>query len=129
MGNDGWNPAKWNPLIKQELSQTTAKKIILAQLTELAKNYGDIFEFWMDMQCWADTSLKPQETYNLLKRIQPKTIVHFNQHVQDGTKINYFPTDILNGEERIPPANGHQAVRKVGNSSYYQYCFTFHSAR
>jgi alpha-L-fucosidase len=118
-GNDGWNPAKWNPVIEKELSASTAKKIILTQLTELASNYGDIEVFWLDMQCWADTSLKPQETYNLLKRIQPKTIVHFNQHVQDGTSINYFPTDILNGEERIPPVNGHQPIRNVGTSSYY----------
>jgi len=118
-GNDGWNPAKWNPVIKQELINSTPKKIILAQLTELAENYGEIYEFWMDMQCWADTSLNPQDTYNLLKKIQPNTIVHFNQHVQDGTKINYFPTDILNGEERIPPVDGHQAIRNIDNTSYY----------
>ncbi len=118
-GNDDWLPSKWNPEIKKELEQYTPKKIILGQLKELAGNYGDIYEFWLDMQCWADTSLSPQESYDLIKRINPETIVHFNQHVQDGSKINYFPTDILNGEERTPPAGGHQAYRDINGKRFY----------
>ncbi|MBP1667040.1 MAG: crotonobetainyl-CoA--carnitine CoA-transferase [Bacteroidetes bacterium] len=118
-GNDDWLPSKWNPAIKNELEQTTPKEVILGQLAELAQNYGDIYEFWLDMQCWADTSLSVQESYNLIKGINPETIVHFNQHVQDGSKINYFPTDILNGEERTPPAGGHNADRVVNGQQYY----------
>jgi hypothetical protein len=45
--------------------------------------------------------------------------VHFNQHVQDGSKINYFPTDILNGEERTPPAEGYNPFREVDEKTYY----------
>jgi hypothetical protein len=118
-GKNEWNPANWNPAIKEELKSRSPKEIILAQLSELAENYGEIYEFWMDMQCWADTSLTAQEIYNLLKSKAPKAFVHFNQHVQDGTKITYFPTDILNGEERIPPLEGHKAWREVDNSTYY----------
>ena len=118
-GSKDWNPVNWNPTIKAELVGKTAKQIILAQLAELAENYGDIYEFWLDMQCWADTTLKPQESYDLLKSKNPKTLVHFNQHVQDGSKIRYFPTDIINGEERIPPVAGHLPVRKIGDLSYY----------
>lgn len=118
-GNDDWLPSKWNPEIRKELEKSSPKKIILGQLKELAENYGSIYEFWLDMQCWADTSLSPQESYDLIKRINPETIVHFNQHVQDGSKINYFPTDILNGEERTPPAGGHQAYRDVNGKRYY----------
>lgn len=118
-GNKDWNPAAWNPTIKKELEGTSPKKVILAQLSELAENYGEIFEFWLDMQCWADTTLAAQEAYDLLKSKNPGTIVHFNQHVQDGTKITYFPTDILNGEERIPPAAGHNPNREVDGKSYY----------
>lgn len=118
-GGKDWNPKNWNQTIKAELEGTSPKQIILAQLTELAENYGDIYEFWLDMQCWADTSLQAQEAYDLLKKNAPKAIVHFNQQVQDGTEIKYFPTDITNGEERIPPVEGHHAVRKIGGKDYY----------
>jgi alpha-L-fucosidase len=118
-GNKQWNPSAWNPTIRSELEGTSPRKVILEQLSELAEHYGDIFEFWLDMQCWADTTLSAQEAYDLLKSKNPGTIVHFNQHVQDGTKITYFPTDILNGEERIPPAAGHNAMREVNETRYY----------
>ena len=113
-----WKPWEWNSMIKAELKKTTPKDVIKAQLSELSENYGDIYEFWLDMQCWADTTLKPQETYNLIKSKNPKTIIHFNQQVQNGTEIKYFPTDILNGEERIPPVTGHQTFRTIGNAPY-----------
>ena len=71
-GNDRWNPKNWNPTIKAELEGTSPKKIILAQLSELSENYGKIPEFWLDMQVWADSTLKPQETYDLLKSKNPK---------------------------------------------------------
>lgn len=118
-GSKDWNQANWNPTIKAELQSTTPKKIILAQLSELAQNYGDIYEFWLDMQCWADTTLKPQESYDLLKSINPKTFVHFNQHVQDGRKVRYFPTDIVNGEERTPSVSGHNPNREIKGQNFY----------
>lgn len=118
-GNKDWNPATWNSVIKDELNGKTPKEIILSQLSELAENYGEIYEFWLDMQCWADSSLTARETYNLLKSKNPKTFVHFNQHVQDGSEIRYFPTDIMNGEERIPPFSGYQANRTIVGSGYY----------
>jgi len=118
-GGGNWYPWEWNPTIKKELEGTSVKNITLAQLTELATIYGDIYEFWIDMQCWNTPDLKPQEMYDLIKSKQPNTIIHFNQHVQDGTEIKYFPTDIMNGEERVPPVDGHQAVRKVAGKEYY----------
>jgi alpha-L-fucosidase len=118
-GSKDWNPVNWNPTIKAELDKTTPKQIILSQLAELSENYGDIYEFWLDMQCWADTSLTPQESYDLLKSKNPKAFVHFNQHVQDGSEIRYFPTDIINGEERIPPVTGHNPNREINDKIYY----------
>lgn len=118
-GSKDWDPSKWNPIIKSELEKSSAKRIILAQLSELATNYGNIYEFWLDMQCWADTSLKPQESYDLVKSINPRTFVHFNEHVQDGSKLRYFPTDFINGEERTPPVEGHNPNRTINGQQYY----------
>lgn len=118
-GGKDWNPKDWNPTIKAELEGTTPRNIILAQLAELAENYGEIYEFWLDMQCWADSTLTPQESYDLLKSKNPSTFVHFNQHVQDGSTLRYFPTDFINGEERIPPVTGHHPIRLVDNQAYY----------
>lgn len=118
-GHTKWNPANWNPTIKAELESTTPKQIILSQLEELSENYGDIYAFWLDMQLWADTTLSAQESYDLLKSKNPNVFVHFNQHVQDGSEIRYFPTDITNGEERIPPVVGHNPNREIDGRNYY----------
>jgi hypothetical protein len=96
-----------------------ARAIILAQLHELAANYGEIPYFWIDMMNWAPKNLPAQEVYDLLKNLQPGTIVIMNQHIQDGTSIKYFPTDILNGEVKLPPAAGHEAFRTVAGKKYY----------
>ncbi|MHC4441837.1 MAG: alpha-L-fucosidase [Planctomycetota bacterium] len=103
---------KWN-------KHPNARAIILAQLYELASNYGEIPYFWMDMMCWAPEDLSAQEIYDALKNAQPNTVVIFNQHIQDGTKIRYFPTDILNGEIKTPPERGHQPIREVKGTKYY----------
>ncbi len=118
-GDRDWNPAGWNPLIREELKNMSPGEVIKTQISELSENYGDIFEFWLDMYCWCDTSLSVQEIYDLIKSKNQNTIVHFNQHVQDGSEIKYFPTDILNGEERIPPAEGHNFLRDVNGKTYY----------
>jgi alpha-L-fucosidase len=118
-GGKSWNPANWNPVISNELKSMTPKEVIRMQLTELAENYGEINEFWLDMYNWCDTTLSTQEIYDLIKSKNQNTIVHFNQHVQDGSKIAYFPTDILNGEERLPPASGHDPLRKINEKTYY----------
>ena len=95
------------------------RNIILAQLYELAANYGEIPYFWIDMMNWAPKDLTAQQVYDLLKNLQPDTIVIMNQHIQDGTKIKYFPTDIMNGEVQLPPAKGHQPFRRVDGKKYY----------
>jgi len=103
---------KWKP-------DPNARAVILAQLYELATRYGEIPYFWLDMMNWAPPDLSTQEIYDAVKSLQPNAVVMFNQHVQDGTKINYFPTDLVNGELVPPPATGHDPLRTVAGKTYY----------
>ncbi len=102
----------WNP-------HPNARAIILAQLHELANRYGEIPYFWIDMGTWRPKDLSPQEVYAVLKNSQPNAVVILNQHVQDGTTLHYFPTDVVNGEVTVPPAGGHRPFRKVNGKRYY----------
>ena len=101
------------------MPQPNAQAIILAQLYELATRFGGIPYFWIDMKNWAPADLSTQEIYDVLKSLQTNCVVEFNQHVQDGTKMAYFPTDVLDGELTPPPASGHNPIRKVSGKTYY----------
>jgi alpha-L-fucosidase len=107
-----WGGKDWNP-------NPNARAIILAQLYELATRYGEIPYFWLDMKCWAPADLSTQEIYDCLKSLQPNCVVEFNQHTQDGTKIAYFPTDVVDGEMILPPAAGYNPLRPVDGKTYY----------
>ncbi len=107
-----WGGKKWKPT-------PNARAVILAQLHELATRYGKIPYFWIDMMNWAPQDLPAQQVYDLLKTLQPEAVVIMNQHIQDGHKINYFPTDVMNGELVLPPESGHQPMRTVGGTTYY----------
>lgn len=104
---------------KSTMPYAKARPIILAQLHELASRFGEIPYFWIDMKNWSPADLSTQEIYDLLKNFQPATVVIMNQHIQDGSKIAYFPTDVLNGEVVTPPEKGHQAIREVEGKKYY----------
>jgi len=107
-----WGGRGWYP-------HPNARAIILAQLYELATQYGEISYFWMDMMNWAPEDLSTQEIYDCLKSLQPRCVVAFNQHIQDGKNIVHFPTDVLNGELHLPPESGHAPLRTIGDKRYY----------
>jgi len=96
-----------------------ARATIMAQLYELAHNYGPIPYFWIDLLQCAPNDLSPQTVYDLLKSLQPDCIVILNQGIQDGSGIVYFPTDVMNGENLLPPVGGHQKERTVEGVKYY----------
>ena len=107
---NGWRP---NP---------NARAIILAQLHELATHYGKIAYFWLDMPHltgWLAKDLSQQEIYDSLKNIDPDTIVMFNNTIQDGSVVKAFPTDVINGEMCLPPAQGHNPARTVEGRTCY----------
>jgi alpha-L-fucosidase len=114
-----WGGPKFPKGKRVETRADSPRAVILYQLRELATRYGTIPYFWIDMMNWAPSDLKPQEVYDLLKNINPSCVVILNQHIQDGTKLRYFPTDVLNGELTMPHATGHQATRTVGGTDYY----------
>jgi alpha-L-fucosidase len=107
-----WGGKDWNP-------HPNARAIILAQLYELATQFGEIPYFWIDMKCWGPTDLSTQQIYDCLRSLQPNCVVEFNQHVQDGAQIAYFPTDVVDGELTPPPAAGHNPLRTVGGKNRY----------
>jgi len=107
-----WGGGRWMP-------HPNARAIILAQLNELATKFGEIPYFWIDMGNWRPENLSVQEIYDCIKNAQPNAVVIMNQHVQDGQRINYFPTDVMNGEVVVPPAGGHQPIRTVNGKQYY----------
>ena len=95
-----------------------ARAVILAQLHELATNYGPIPYFWIDMNVWQPKDLSAQEIYNVLKNAQPQAIVICNQGTLDGKAINTFLTDIQNGESTLP-FEGYVAQREFHDKPYY----------
>ena len=107
-----WGGKGWHP-------HPNARAIVLAQLYELATQFGEIPYFWLDMMNWAPPDLSIQEIYDELKTLQPNAVVEFNQHVQDGSKIRYFPTAVVDGELTPPPATGHNPFRTMDGKTYY----------
>jgi alpha-L-fucosidase len=107
-----WGGKDWNP-------NKNARAVILAQLHELATQFGEIPYFWIDMKCWGPADLSTREIYDCLKSLQPNCVVEFNQHVQDGTHLAYFPTDVIDGELTPPPAGGHNPLRTIEGKKYY----------
>jgi len=106
---------RWRP-------NPNARAIILAQLHELATNYGKIPYFWLDMPHqtrWLAKDLSHQELYDMLKNINPECVIILNNNIQDGSVVRAFPTDVINGEMHAPPAAGHQPTRTIGGSRYY----------
>jgi len=105
----------WNP-------NPNARAIILAQLHELATQYGEIPYFWLDMPHstgWLTKDLSQQEIYDSLKNVSPNSVVMFNNAIQDGSVIKAFPTDVINGEMCSPPVEGHDPWRTVDGKRYY----------
>jgi alpha-L-fucosidase len=106
---------------RAEKRTDSPRAVILYQFHELATRYGPIPYFWIDMMHggWAPADLSAQEIYNLLRTINPDTVVTLNQGIQDGSRLLAFPTDAANGELLLPPPAGHNAARELGGTTYH----------
>jgi len=106
---------RWRP-------NPNARAIILAQLHELATNYGKIPYFWLDMPHqtrWLAKDLSHQELYDMLRHINPECVIILNNNIQDGRVVRAFPTDVINGEMCAPPTGGHDPYRTIGGKKYF----------
>ncbi len=109
-----WGGPKWN-------TDPNARAVILAQLHELAAQYGFIDYFWLDMPGWIGwltPDLKEREIYDSIKNVSPRSIVMFNHGIQDG-RTSIYPTDVVNGEIYLPPAQGYNPWRENDGRKYY----------
>ena len=109
-----WGGDKWN-------KNPNARALLLAQLHELATQYGPIPYFWLDMPMYGPANLSVQEIYDSLKNVNPDCIILYNEWRDHASApLYFFPTDVLPGEmHQYHFANGHNPLRKVGDKTYY----------
>lgn len=121
----GWN---WEQSFAEH-SFTTRKyeDFQYQQMEELATQYGDIVEFWIDIPMILSPDFRHQ-LYHRLAELQPKSAIIMNKGLFTGGKLKFhaWPTDVLNYETEVPcyhvqPGGtaGHQAWQDFDGRRYY----------
>lgn len=102
-----------------------------AQLEELARDYGPIGEFWLDLPHGNSWGVR-HAAYQLLAGLQPDAVIIQNNGINDGSvKIlpgcPCWPTDVITIETMLPPSSavegtgyGHQAWRELPGWAIWQ---------
>ena len=100
-------------------------ELIKQHLTELYSNYPNTFYQLLDIT-WKLSSAQRWELYRLIKRFSPNSIVVMNQAYYQSRKNlgricepASWPTDVINGEDTLPPPEGHHPHIQVGDKTYY----------
>jgi alpha-L-fucosidase len=103
------------------------------QLTELATNYPEVRYYWLDIPRAASPAQRAT-LYDMLRRLNPKCVVLFNQGFIDpkklktltveNTKSVSWPTDILNSERDVIPEPFVNQQTWQGKSHFlgYEHC-------
>ncbi len=93
-----------------------------SQLMELARNYGEIGEFWIDIPTALPRFFR-QELYEMLAELQPQAIIVMNHGITNGSKLNVanaWPTDVMTIERFLPSSrHGYDPWFDVEGEPYF----------
>jgi len=114
-GKFDWNspvPDSYYPLIKHHL-------------TELHSRYPNTFYQLLDIT-WKLSPEQRWELYRLIKKFSPQGVVVMNQAYYQSRRNQgricepaSWPTDVINTEDCLPPAEGHHAEVEFQGKKYY----------
>ena len=100
-------------------------RLIKQQLTELHSKYPNTFYQLLDIT-WKLSEDQRWELYELIKKYSPQGIVVMNQaYYQSKRNLGRicepksWPTDVINGEDQLPPPEGHDSHIKFQGKTYY----------
>jgi alpha-L-fucosidase len=110
----------WDSLIPDKYFE-----LIKRHVTELHTLYPKTFYQLFDIT-WKLTPAQRWELYRLVKRINPDCIVVNNQGFKQ-SRVNQgrsseaasWPTDVINGEDTLPPLEGHDPHVRYEKRQYY----------
>jgi alpha-L-fucosidase len=100
-------------------------QLIKRQLTELHSRYPHTFYQLLDIT-WKLSQDQRWELYQLIKKLNPDCIVVMNQAFYQSRR-NFgricepksWPTDVINGEDTLPPPEGHDPHITFEGKTYY----------
>jgi alpha-L-fucosidase len=100
-------------------------KLIRHHVTELHTRYPGAFYQLFDIT-WKISQEQRSDLYRLVKRLNPNCVVVDNQGFKQSRRNQgricepaSWPTDVINGEDTLPPAEGHDPHIKFEGKTYY----------
>jgi alpha-L-fucosidase len=100
-------------------------KIIKHHLTELHTHYRTPFYQLLDIT-WKISADQRWELYRLIKSLSPDCLVVMNQAFYESRRNlgrilepGSWPTDVINGEDTLPPPEGHDPYIRFQGQTYY----------
>lgn len=100
-GENAGNP---EDILRPAFTTSEANEFFLSQITELATNYGKIFEFWIDIPGVVGRNFR-NLIYAELSRLQPQSFIMMNNGFGDGSHypVDYaWPADLMAIERWLP---------------------------